>query len=194
MSKKHHKKLKSKLSNNPSKNNIINFNRKVWGNIWNIIVAISVLVSLFILWPRLTINLGEVVDRTNPFYSSFRLSNDGYVPIKNIRFKCEMKKVSLKDNSSFTNCSFTFSNYFIQSLNTSESTTIRFDNFFNKNMSVSFARIEVVVSYNPFIFPLLFKKVQQFETLQDSNGELFWVPVAVSLKERNNLIKFNERQ
>ena len=164
-------------------------NRSIWSRLrsgYKGIVAISVLVSLigfvFLVYPRLTITPGITVVKLNPFYTPFVLSNDGYLPIKEIEFTCGLGGVTLRNNKqpTFSNFGVQIANTGISSLSASESTSIEFNRIFNQEMPIASADIEVLVSYKPFLVPFRLSKSQRFKTMLNYNGELVWTPAAGS--------------
>ncbi len=164
-------------------------NRSIWSwfrDGYKGIVVISVLVSLigfvFLVYPRLTIAPGTTAVKLNPFYTPFILSNDGYLPIREIEFTCGLGGVTLRNSKqpTFKNFGVQIADTGIPSLNASESTSIEFNRIFNQKMPIASANIEVFVSYKPFLVPFRISKSQGFKTMLNYNGELVWIPAAGS--------------
>jgi hypothetical protein len=62
-----------------------------------IIGIISIVISLIIFWPRITIDTGEPLDPREPFSTPFVIKNEGYILSYSIFHSLSCKRIELKN-------------------------------------------------------------------------------------------------
>jgi hypothetical protein len=153
--------------------------------------AILGLVTGYVaLLPRISVSQNEPRDLSDPFSSPFIVSNDGPLPIENVRFRCGIGQAlykngpQVKGGSNFGS-SFIFApdanghlpeqNFGTAEMNPGERSTIPSCNYpFPK--SIEGADIGIVVTFRIGYTPVTTQRIFRFSTLADANKQLHWFP------------------
>jgi len=113
----------------------------------------------------------------NPFTTSFRIRNDGYLPVTHLKFQYGLKNIYWKlSNNRIINSGVQFGNNEIIVLNPNQTeTAFRLDTPVSSNEQVTSADIEIVVFYGRYWPPpWRSKMVFGFTLTTASDGSQHW--------------------
>ena len=149
------------------------------------IALAAAVVGLLFLWPRVTVDPEGPVDPSNPRQISFKITNTGFIPLKNAQPAlglCEIwfgppKNLPERCEKSL-GTRFRKPQWFVKTLARDESVKIRIDDLFNIQPPAEFgaADISIRVDFNPWIIPIQYAVEFRFQTRIETNGMLSWIP------------------
>ncbi|MCL5278100.1 MAG: hypothetical protein M1517_10075 [Deltaproteobacteria bacterium] len=143
------------------------------------IISISGL-TIYDIWPRVSIQIGESLNPHNPFETPFIIKNEGNSMLKQIQYFVLFKEVDLLNSTKLINISIIRPNDVIPQLNVNESSTV----FINNDIGVSpdfviIAKIYINLTYKAHFIPFYkFTKSIKFEVSRKNNGEYVWFEYA----------------
>ena len=185
MSKKRNKRNKSKKTKKKrpqvrkspqktsTKNNLLN----LFATPWKIVVSIGVLCSIFafifLLIPRLDIELGPSLNPQNPFKNVVYIANNGYFPIVNIYRKMNITKGKGK-GVSFNNVSA--GNFIAKKLSPNDKISLNTSEIFAlPNNLFSEINLSVEITYKLWLIPINLNKRCNFKPQINFKNEWVWV-------------------
>ena len=135
---------------------------------------LTVGISGFFFWPRISIHPGESFDRYNPFETSFIIKNDGYLPVLDLHYSVKYEDIELKSGPIFRNSSFDLIAK-ITELKADRSHVISPIRSLRIPVDqVKAATIFFTLSYRTLLIPYRFTEDIRFKTGVKANGECFW--------------------
>jgi hypothetical protein len=153
---------------------------------WKIFGIAAVVVGfLAILYPKISVSPATSLDMKNPLLTPFIISNDGNIPINNVRFKLGVQKISWKDGKKIT-LEPNFSSHFLNPNDTvsellpAEKYSVLSPLTLEGKDVVEFADIAIIVEFKPFILPIKMTRTFRFITTKSSDNKLYWYPQPVS--------------
>jgi len=136
---------------------------------------IVLIVFLFFVYPRLSVEPGESLDLQKPFETPFIVKNDGYWPLVDV--SCELAFDKLEDINSkrFTHLGNRDTANNIPKLWGNESFSI----FINRSVGtppehIKYVELYINVTYRPFLIPITFTENKRFKTNRKPNDEYIW--------------------
>ncbi|MGD0236444.1 MAG: hypothetical protein ABSC55_18135 [Syntrophorhabdales bacterium] len=150
---------------------------------------ITVSGFLFLVYPRVSVYPGEILDPHDPFQTPFIISNDGYLPLQDIRYSLVMEEVKFgpstdpNDNLEGTVASsiFNIGSWTIHKLGVNKTSSITFKDVFKNilhvvppNSYLKSAVLDINLACNPYVIPYVFKENFRFRVARKTNGEYVW--------------------
>lgn len=168
---------KQQLPNSNEQKSPTNKNQKK--SISGIVLSVVTLSSLIIFWPRLSVDSGETLDPSNPFMSSFIITNDGYGFCYPVKYSLSMKNMRLKNNITFAGGGVSGFGEDIPMLCPNDKTTISLQKTYSMPPGfVEYAEIYIDLSYAPTWIPSwfahIFTDIYRFQANRKENGTYFW--------------------
>ena len=161
---------------------------------WKIFIAlITLFVILSLSLPSIyyystspiTVNLGEIVDTSDPFSALFEVNNEGYVPIKNIKVSYWVRDANTDVGNVLEDVAVEREGYDIAHIEAHDQVTINWAPLI-KSHEIRTADIEISVTYSferQWWSSLLFgSRTEHFRfiTVTKPDGELIWTKRSVS--------------
>jgi hypothetical protein len=158
---------------------------------WRLLAAISVLMTIigtvYAFSPRLSVSSSSPLDPSAPFSTPFTISNDGYISVHNVGFKCSIRKIALAyDQGRVPSIIGDYEPYGPRLVGPIASTIAPEEKFtafcpwpFSNNTTVDEADIAVVVEFRQGLLPWHQEKRYRFKTVKDPGGKLHWLPQPV---------------
>ncbi len=147
-----------------------------------LIVAAAVGGFLFLDHPRVTVRPGKTLISGDPFQASFALTNDGYLPIRDLHHSLSLEKVEVGQTLRHVYSGVSETN--IARLAPGSSSTISLVPFVDllkqtigiplPPKSVTSAEVYVDLSYRSYLIPYTFTDRIRFDTAMSSTGEYVW--------------------
>jgi hypothetical protein len=164
---------------------------QILGTLIGFVAAILGIVSGYYgLEQRISVSQGEPLDEQDPFSTPFIISNDGPLPIENIRYTCGIGHTSYKNGPQIkgaenygtffiflpsTNGKMPMPGFGAIEMNPGERSTISSCAYpFPK--TIEGGDIGIVVSYRVGYTPIKQTRIFRFGTLPDANNKLHWFP------------------
>ncbi|MCL5884846.1 MAG: hypothetical protein M1377_05830 [Deltaproteobacteria bacterium] len=148
--------------------------------VWNMVVVVGVLVGLYVahltLKPRISIEPDVKKISINPFTSSFRIKNDGYLSVKNIHIDYKIRNVDIRYHRVFENIGVTYNKIDIKELTPNQTeTAFRIVYPIALPESPTGADIVIVISYEDY-WPPPWKETKKysFALTTASDGSQHW--------------------
>jgi hypothetical protein len=116
-----------------------------------LVIGIVGLAGLISLWPSLSIEPLAPIDSKQPFSVPFKVTNSGYLPIKDLEPFCYVHSVKVGGHT-FTANLMTNKNWATAHLERGESITI-VSNFIHSDVMPAEADIAIAVDYKPWGMP-----------------------------------------
>jgi hypothetical protein len=158
--------------------------------LWSLIGAIALIFGVFVgyvqLAPRISVSASAPLNPSDPFSSPFVISNDGYLPIRNVQFLCRLSDVNAQPpglNLSFENISVMGPDRFlgdksqkIRDIDPGGQATTKCNlSPLFPVMPIENADIAITVVYQPAFYRSQKVKDFRFITVSGSDGQLRWV-------------------
>src|SRR5579863_2356719 len=144
-------------------------------------------ISLLSLFSKVSVSSSGTLDPYHPFASPFVVSNEGTLPIKDLRFFCDVHKIVSEGADLKTSRVLLASPSPLSSmLRVGESTTMACPPLFQMGSprsetmlgAITYADISVVIYYKSYFFPWLEEdKSQRFKAIKMPDGTFSWLPV-----------------
>lgn len=152
--------------------------------LWALILSFASIVGLvsgaLALYPRISVNQLSPLDPAKPLSVPFRIGNEGYVSIYNVRFMCGFRNAQTNQGPIFSNIGFQNGRPPIPVLKPTESTETMCP--IEQKDGIAFTSIDmsVTVQFDGW-WPLRDQKWHYRVTTRKNNkGELIWLPKAES--------------
>ncbi|MCK5538094.1 MAG: hypothetical protein KAI79_14810 [Bacteroidales bacterium] len=167
-------KSKIKVKNKRTSSKIIPFLKKIGGGLL-FVISILGLLSLFTIWPRISISTSTALDPHNPFKTPFIVKNDGYLSLYNIKYSLTAELLEMTNGTILNNCG-SASNGIIERLRPNSGSTLFVDKIFSvSNDKVKTAKILVNITYKPISFiSFTFTQQNRFIIKKNANDEYIW--------------------
>jgi hypothetical protein len=150
------------------------------------ILAFCTLLGVIALWPRVTIEAEGQVDPSKPYPISFKITNTGFVPLRDVqpfvgicRFWIGEPKNLPEACAGSLSSGFIMPQWRIKWLARDEPTKIRLDDLLAIAGTAKFgaADISVGVKFYIWIIPWLYVPIEyRFQTRLERDGKLSWMP------------------
>lgn len=140
-----------------------------------ILFVITVLGFLFLVYPRISVYPGESLDPHNPLKTPFIIKNDGYLPVRDIKYSLFLKDVHLKPGIYFKDLILKKASSQIPILRPNRSSIISIKHHLATPKSVKSAEIYIDLSYKPYLIPYMFTEHIRFKTEMDTSGKYLWL-------------------
>jgi hypothetical protein len=150
----------------------------------SIVGAIGLTAGVATLWPRVTVEPEGQVDPSNPTAMAFRITNTGFIPLKNVEPGigiCGIQGFPAHDLAD--QCKgqlgpiFVMPQWAVKTLARDEQTEVRLDDLFKfQTMGIGAADVSINVSFNPWLIPYRYQVEFRFRTRPESDGKLSWIP------------------
>jgi hypothetical protein len=175
-------KLKQTSSNTLSKK------RLFFGYFWKCFVGFAVILGVVvILYPKPTVEPYSYLDPKNPLKTSFKISNDSFLPLYNVKISCAIREVKCKDwpgvrgEDDFTSRLFN-PVHVADKLSYGESDTAFCPlGAFDLHSPVDYADIAIIVEFSP---PLISKwrieRIFPYITQKNVRGDVVLIPRPVN--------------
>jgi len=142
--------LAQTLANLP-KEATMEWNAEMGIGIAGLLIALVGLAGLVSLWPSILVEPLPPIDAAQPFSVPFKITNSGFLPIKNLKPYCYLHWAKVAGNTFSANLSSN-DRWNAEYLARGEAITI-ITNFIHSNILPSEADLAIVVDYNPFGVP-----------------------------------------
>lgn len=155
---------------------------KEWLRTW--IVGFGVVVGIvgffFALYPKVTINPPVVLDPDKPLSASFRVVNDSYLPVYNVKFVCGFNNATTNVNSGFQNIGFQNGRSPITILKPNEATETTCPIVEKEGVALKIFDTTITVEFDAWWpFPNQTRSAR-FTSRPNKDGQLQWIPKAES--------------
>ena len=158
--------------------------RKILAKTWKGIVSVGVLVTLtglFSLLPKVSVSAAQLLDPQAPFSAPFIISNDGYLSIHDITFRCVVKYVEHKDGGRvIVSPHGITSGQVIATIDPGEKSTVACPFPFFSQSPIIGADVEFVLKYRPDFVFWHREKRSRFGLAKDKDGQFHWFPRSTS--------------
>jgi len=145
-----------------------------WKKILAILGVLSLLFGIYASIPKVIVTPGIVVSPYNPFNTSFTITNNGSIPIKNLMVECFFKEMKIF-NVRFRGGTFQPKNNYISKLKAGETTTVFInENIIPKGIPTS-AEILINIRFKLYLIPLKFEDQYRFKTVKNNEGNSEWI-------------------
>jgi hypothetical protein len=153
--------------------------------IWSAILATCTLLGVAVLWPRVTVEPMQVeIDPLNPSPISFKISNTGFISLRNIQPFVGICDVVFGKPAPFgEKCNGPLEQYAEMKkwraniLARDETTEIRIDDLIREPPGgLGGIDISVGIEFNPWIVPYRWRVEYRFQTRLENDGKLSWTP------------------
>lgn len=157
-----------------------------WSAIGIVAVGFGIYVGYVQLSPRISVSASAALNPSDPFSTPFVISNDGYLPIRDVEFLCRLTDVNARPpgiNLSFENISVQGPDQFLGDKNQQTRDIAAGGHATTKcNLSPLFpvmpienADISITVIFRPAFFRSQKAKYFRFVTARGSDGQLRWI-------------------
>ncbi len=147
-------------------------------------VVLAISAFLFLTYPRLTVSGPKSVTSGEPFQTSLLLKNDGYWPVRHIRYSLSMENVEFGKENSLTRAYSGVNETELAELRPRSSVIIPLTPFIDllkqsfgivlPPRAVTAAAISLHVTYRPYLVPYTFTQHLRYETKSRAAGEYPW--------------------
>jgi hypothetical protein len=145
-----------------------------WKKIIGILGGVSLLFSIYASIPKVVVAPGLIISPHNPFNTSFTITNNGFLPVKELGFEYFFKEMKIF-NVKFRGGTFRPKNNFIPKLKAGETTTIFInENIIPKGIPTS-AEILIKLKFRLYLIPVKFKDQYRFKTVKNNEGYSEWI-------------------
>ncbi|HEV8157567.1 MAG TPA: hypothetical protein VGP58_00940 [Pyrinomonadaceae bacterium] len=149
------------------------------------IVSISVIfgiIAVVQLSPRVSVFSNESLDPLTPFSSPFIVSNDGFFPIYDVKFQCDLTNVGATNNIKISDFSTQENANTISVIKPADKETTQCARGLFAPASGQFekADVSIVLSFQAYWIPSSQTKKFRFVTQKDKSGQLHWFPKATA--------------
>ncbi len=154
--------------------------KRLWSWILSIGAIVGLASGIATLYPRISVSQLSPTDPTKPLSVPFRVGNEGYLPIYNVRFICSFRDAQTNQGPIFENIGFQNGRSPIPILKPTESTETTCP--IEQKDGIAFTSIDmtVTVQFDGF-WPFRDQKWNyRVTTRKNSKGELMWLPKAES--------------
>jgi hypothetical protein len=127
-------------------------------------------VSLLVLYPWLSIEPGERLRPKDPFGIILNVSNEGYLPLRDISIACNFDLTDIRENT-LKNVSVSF-DHFQESLSYKRKLSLPCFRAAKIEVPLKQVSLRVFVSYN--IWKLPGRRTQQFSLIGEAGSEQNW--------------------
>lgn len=111
----------------------------------------------------------------NALSTPFTISNDGYLPILNVKYDCEIARAEGSDPKLTLTNSSVYNEYMVAAIWPGEKSPVSCD-FLSKSLNFSRADVTVTVSYETQFLPGKWDKKFRFIGVRNTDGGLVWIP------------------
>lgn len=164
-------------------------NKKRWwapmwwfvGWVWVAFSAVGVIAgNLSYFQPRLTVSLGTFLDPAAPLSIRFTVTNDGYIPLRDVRYACAIKRLENKEEGGLFDFSFVPENSLVAgTLIPGHPATVscqQITEAFKMPLPIVKGDIALWVQYRMRFIPWTFDEMRRFVTEPLVDGNLIWSP------------------
>jgi hypothetical protein len=138
--------------------------------------ALTFFGCLFYVYPRISIHPGETLDPSDPFKTPLVIKNDGYLPIRNIRYLMTDQTVELINNNHISGNTLDVYQEAINELKANRSTSIDIKRFISvPPSSIVSAEFVLDLKYKPCLIPYNFNERLRFKAERKVSGEYVWM-------------------
>jgi hypothetical protein len=145
-----------------------------WKKVFAILGGVSLLFSIYASIPKVIVAPGLIISPHNPFNTSFTITNNGFLPVKDLDFEyffIEMKIFNVK----FRGGTFRPKNNHIPKLKAGETTTVFInENIIPKGIPTS-AEIMIKFRFKLYLIPVEFEEQYRFKTVKNNDGYSNWI-------------------
>jgi hypothetical protein len=150
---------------------------------WLVWLGIGLGVVGIVLWipsflPAISFGVTSVVDDSFPLETPFSVTNTGLLDVYVVRFQCRVNEVRIESTKgNFTNLALTNSQLIVDVLAPRDTFDIvcPFDLAIGGDGPITYADIEIIVSFQPKFLPLTRLKCARFVTDRGPSGHLRWL-------------------
>jgi hypothetical protein len=157
--------------------------KKVFASVlfWSIL-SITVAGFLFLAYPRVSVRPGSILNPNDPFQTPFILSNEGYLPIDDIRHSLSLERIEIGQTLQHVYSGVDETR--IPRLARNRSSTIPLKPFIDllkqtvgislPPKSITSAEIYIDLSYRPYLIPYTLTDRIRFKANISGTGEYVW--------------------
>lgn len=149
-----------------------------------VVLALVTLLSLFYLFPRISVSPDKPIPMSSKLQTTFLISNDGYVPIYALHYQTNILHLESADGRlqihTGTNIFIRMSRPPIDRLLPNEKTSILAPLPVSFQGDVARAELEVVLKYKPLLWPFWKHDSYYFVAVKDNQGVWLWVQKAIA--------------
>lgn len=150
---------------------------KIFGGVVLLLSAVALFLQLA---PRVTVSPAPSLDPSKPFNNPFVISNEGYLPIYDVTFRCRIREVRDEGNARIIAPRGTSDMSVRPTLRVTEKSTIVCPFPFNFEHPLVGADIEIIVEYRPAFLFWRSEQSFRFGTAKNAEGNLIWFSRSVS--------------
>lgn len=158
--------------------------RRIVTKTWKGIVSVGVLVTLtglLSLLPKVSVSAARLLDPQAPFSAPFVISNDGYLPVHDITFRCVVRYVEHADRGRvIVSPHGITSGQVIAVIDPTEKSTVACPFPFFSQSPIIGADIEFVLKYRPDWLFWHREKRFRFGLAKDKDNQFHWFPRSTS--------------
>lgn len=145
-----------------------------WKKIIAILGGVSLLFSIYASIPKVVVAPGLIISPHNPFNTSFTITNNGFLPVKDLDFEYFFKEMKIF-NVKFRGGTFRPKNNYIPKLKAGETTTIFInEKIIPKGIPTS-AEIMIKFRFRLYLIPIKFEEQYRFKTVKNNEGNSAWI-------------------
>jgi hypothetical protein len=153
---------------------------------WKLLVSLFSLLAIasgiLALLPRPSVTASEFIKANEPFSTPFVISNESYLPIHDVNYKCAIRHYRASDGGNIIayEGGIVPSGFVLPEMSPGESTTVSCPFPFKGWEPVVSAGFDFVLEYRPDFLPWAQEKRFRFETGWDKDGSLKWYSRSMS--------------
>ena len=141
---------------------------------------LSIVGSYYAFSPKLSAIPYVSLDPSNPFATPFEVRNNSILSIRSIKITGHIRNLIDARNNKVINVGFERTIPPIPVLNDGEATTFLIPYAIGHPAPITYADVEIIISYRPVLLPYRNEKHIRFSTGQSEDGSLHWLPRAIS--------------
>jgi hypothetical protein len=150
----------------------------IWKAIFFVLGIPGIVIGILSVLPMPTVTPGELLDRSDPFSASFRVSNDGFFALHAVQFECEINIIDSRGVKILRTLGHEPIDFPIGDL-ASHGFTTTFCTTGIKGLDLPiFAHITIRLSFRPDFLPWRSSRTFPIQTVTGQDGLIHWIPVS----------------
>jgi len=150
--------------------------------LWIVAGILATIGGVLSLLPKVVVYAGAPLDPSQPFTTPFTISNEGYLPIHDVTFRCRIRRAQAEDGAAIIAYEKGISptGFAVPLITPGEKSTVACPFPFEFNAPFAGADFDFVVVFRPDWLLWHQEKSFRFGTTKTKEGQLIWLPRAVS--------------
>jgi hypothetical protein len=150
--------------------------------LWAIVGVLATISGVLSLFPNISVAPATPLDPTNLFSTPFTISNDGYLPIYGVTFRCRIRRVHSEGGGEVITSGKGI--YPLRDpltvMRSGEKSTVACPFPVTFDSPIVGADFDFVVAFRPIWIPWHRERFFRFGTAKNKEGQLIWLPRAVA--------------